>query len=298
MPARAPNATLMASPQRMMSRSITTRSAEPSITAARMAKSTSPQLIPRIGTVPGIGTSSAPSAPRALPVVCVTGGAPAGRAVPIVAVARLARATVAVAARAAGERRGEDRELARAHVAAGRDRALQPGPLAADVGHLRLAINGRDRDQVDHRLLPAHVGQLEVGAAAERVVWAGVDADAAQDAAALVHLVFLEDPRLRHQRARGARLGAAPARDARRVVQAHVERRGHERVEADPHEVVAGGPHDLGADVGAAAAVDAARRLAEDERVAVVADVVVVRARDCLLYTSPSPRDRTRSRMP
>src|SRR5450759_2294148 len=54
----------MASPQRMMSRSVTTRKADPSITAARTRKSTSPQLIPRTGTVSGIGTCSSLSAVR------------------------------------------------------------------------------------------------------------------------------------------------------------------------------------------------------------------------------------------
>ena len=141
--------------------------------------------------------------------------------------------------------------------------------------------------QVDHRLGAAGVRELEVGAVAERVVRARIDADPAQDAAALVDLVLLEDARLRHQRAGRARLRAAAARHARRVVEAHVERRRDERVEADPHEVVARGADDLGADVGAAAAVDAARRLAQDERVAVVADVVVVDAGEPVLGDAP-----------
>ena len=33
-------------------------------------------------------------------------------------------------------------------------------------------------------------------------------------------------------------------------------------------------------------------------RYANIGDVIKVAIRDCLLYTSPSPRDRTRSRMP
>ena len=61
------------------------------------------------------------------------------------------------------------------------------------------------------------VRELEVGAAAQRVVRAGIDADAAQDAAALVDLVLLEHARLGHQRAGRAGLGAAAARHARRV---------------------------------------------------------------------------------
>ena len=94
---------------------------------------------------------------------------------------------------------------------------------------------------------------------------------------------FCEHARLGHQRAGRARLRAPAAGHARRVVEAHVQRRRHQRVEADAHEVVAGGADDLGAHVGAAAAVDAARRLAQDERVAVVADVVVVDAREPVL---------------
>ena len=164
---------------------------------------------------------------------------------------------------------------------------LGPVALAPDVGHLGLLVDRGQGDQVDHRVDPRRVRQLEVAAVAERVVRAGVDADPAQDAAALVDLVLLEDARLRHQGAGRARLGAAAAGHARRVVQAHVERRRDERVEADPHEVVAGRADDLGADLGAAAAVDAARRLAEDERVGVVADVVVVDAGEAVLGHAP-----------
>ena len=205
---------------------------------------------------------------------------------PIVA-AGMGRRVAVAAPVAAREGRGEDGQHPRPDVAPRGEGPLGPVALAPDVGHLGLAVDGRDRDEVDHRLLAARVGQLEVGPAAERVVGAGVDADAAQDAAALVDLVLLEDARLGHERAGGARLGAPAARHAGRVVEAHVERRRHEGVEADPHEVVAGGPHDLRADVGAAAAVDAARRLAEDEGVAVVADVVVVVAREAVLGDAP-----------
>ena len=84
-----------------------------------------------------------------------------------------------------------------------------------------------------------------------------------------------------------------PQTDARRRVEAHVERRRHERVEAGAHEVVAGRADDLLAHVGAAAAVDAARRLAQDERVAVVADVVVVRAREAVLGDAAVARSRS-----
>src|SRR4029079_8758742 len=106
----------------------------------------------------------------------------------------------------------------------------------------------------------------------------------------LVDLVLLQDPRLRHQRAGGTRLRAAAAGDTRRVVQAHVERRRDEGVEADPHEVVAGRPDDLGADVRAPAAVDAARLRAQYERVPVVAYVVVVRAGEPVLGHAPVAR--------
>ena len=167
---------------------------------------------------------------------------------------------------------------------------LRPVALAADVAHLRLALDRGQREEVDHRLLAGRVAELELVAVADGVVGAGVDADAAQDAAALVDLVLLQDARLGHQRAGGARLRAAPAGHARRVVEAHVERRRHQRVEADAHEVVAGGAHDLGAHVGAPAAVDAAGGLAQDERVAVVADVVVVDAREPVLGDGPVAR--------
>src|SRR5919108_12101 len=76
---------------------------------------------------------------------------------------------------------------------------------------------------------------------------------------------------------------AATARHARRVVEAHIEGRRDERVEADAHEVVARRADDLGAHVRAATAVDATRRLAQDERVGVVADVVVVDAGEAVL---------------
>ena len=163
--------------------------------------------------------------------------------------------------------------------------AARVGPvaLAPDVRDLGLAVDRRERHQVDHRVDARGVRELEVAAVAEGVVRAGVDADPAQDAAALVDLVLLEDARLRHEGAGRAGLGAAAAGHARRVVEAHVERRRHERVEADPHEVVAGRADDLRADLGAAAAVDAARRLAQDERVGVVADVVVVDAGEAVL---------------
>src|SRR5437588_482903 len=93
--------------------------------------------------------------------------------------------------------------------------------------------------------VPPNRMKTRMAAVAEGVIRAGVDADPAQDAAALVDLVLLEDARLRHERPGRASLGAAPAGHARGVVEAHVERRGHERVEADPHEVVAGRPDDL-----------------------------------------------------
>ena len=158
-----------------------------------------------------------------------------------------------------------------------------PVALAADVADLGVAVHGADRHQVDHRIGAALVAELEVRTAAKRVVGARVDADAAEDAAALVDVVLLQHARLGHQRAGRARLRAAAAGDARRGVEAHVERRRDQRVEAGPHEVVAGGADDLLAHVGAATAVDAARGLAQDERVRVVADVVVVDAREAVL---------------
>src|SRR3954463_1222987 len=99
------------------------------------------------------------------------------------------------------------------------------------------------------------MAQLVVRAAAERVGGAGVHADAAQDATALIDVVLLEDARLGHQRASRARLGTSAARYARRRVEAHIEGSGDERIEAGAHEVVARGAHDLLAHVRAAAAV-------------------------------------------
>src|SRR5258705_6439059 len=60
-----------------------------------------------------------------------------------------------------------------------------------------------------------------------------------------------------------------------------------QRVEADAHEVVAGGADHLRTDLGAPPAVDAARRLAQDEGVGVVADVVVVDAGEAVLGDAP-----------
>src|SRR5450759_3761468 len=188
------------------------------------------------------------------------------------------------------ERRRQDRqEAAFVDEAPGLDGPLEPVALLADVGDLGLAVDRGERHEIDLRVLAARARELELAAVPKRVVWAGVDADPAEDAAALVDLVLLEDARLRHQGAGRARLGAAPARHAWGVVQAHVERCCHERVEADAHEVVAGRPDHLGADVRATAAIDAPRRLAEDEGMAVVADVVVVDPREAVLGHAPEP---------
>src|SRR5205814_1097902 len=97
-------------------------------------------------------------------------------------------------------------------------------------------------------------------------------------------------PRLRHESARRTGLRTTAAGHARRVIEAHVERRRHERVEADSHEVIAGGPDDLGADLGTPAAVDAARWLAQDECVRVVANVVVVDPGEAILGDAPVAR--------
>ena len=202
---------------------------------------------------------------------------------------------VAVAVPVAARDAGDDRRGSIGSIRRGVDRARPSAARPAQPSRARAGCRSTSVSrsiaaramQVDHRLGAARVGELEVGAVAQRVVRAGVDADAAQDAAALVDLVLLEDARLGHERAGRARLGAAAAGHARRVVEAHVERRRHERVEADAHEVVAGRADDLRADLGAAAAVDAARRLAQDERVGVVADVVVVDAGEPVLGHAP-----------
>src|SRR3990172_2545719 len=213
------------------------------------------------------------------------------------AVAPLRRVPVAgdgspVAAGAPGPRPGREHRQQAVRV----DRpSLGLGPrdpvaLAADPGHVGVGVHGADGHEVDHRLLAGRRGELELRAATERIVGARVDADAAQDAARLVDVVLLEDPGLGHQGAGRARLRAAPARHARGVVEAHVERGRDERVEAEAHEVVARRANDLHAHLGAPPAVDAARRLTQDEGVGIVADVVVVEAGEAVLRGAPEAR--------
>src|SRR4029078_13153986 len=119
-------------------------------------------------------------------LLAMGGGAGLGArpvAVPAVAIAAVAVARGAIP----GQRRGaHGPEPIGRNEAAGLDRALQPVALLADVGDLGLAVDLGHGHEVDHRLGPAGVGELELPAVAEGVVGAGVDADAAQDAAALV----------------------------------------------------------------------------------------------------------------
>ena len=109
--------------------------------------------------------------------------------------------------------------------------------------------------------------KLKVETTAERVVWTCINTDAAEDAARLINLILGEESWLRHQRASWAGLCAATARDTRRLVKAHIKRRGDEGVESGAHEVVAGGANHFGTDVGATTTVNAARRFAQDEGV-------------------------------
>src|SRR5918998_219284 len=68
-------------------------------------------------------------------------------------------------------------------------------------------------EDVEHRQVALVLAELELGAAAQRVVRAGIGADATEDAARHVELVRLEDAWPRHERPDGARLRAAAARD-------------------------------------------------------------------------------------
>ena len=168
--------------------------------------------------------------------------------------------TVAVARRQPRRhgRRQDRQQASRIEPAALLFESLDPVALLAHVGHLRLTIDRGNGDEVDERISALRMRQLELATIPKRVIGAGVDADAAQDAATLVHVVFLEHARLGHQGARWAGFGAAAARHAGRVVEAHVERRRDQRVEADPHEVVARRADHLRAHLRAAAAIDAA----------------------------------------
>src|SRR5918997_102518 len=239
----------------MMSRSVTTSRPLMIMTIARIRNrmSSLKRITPRIARPMGSDTSAPTTmserttviSPRgiALAVVCRGAARRGAVTVPVVtmvvAVAPVAVA-VAMTVPVAGDRcRQDGEEPVRLDDPALGRRPGHPVTLLADVRDLRLALDGGDREQVDHRLLAAAVGQLDVRAVAERVVRARVDADAAQDAAALVDLVLLQDARLGHQGAGRARLGAAAARHARGVVSAHVERRRDQRVEPDPLEVVA-----------------------------------------------------------
>ena len=82
---------------------------------------------------------------------------------------------VSVPAGQTDDRRRQDREQPRAvDEAALGCRAGGPIALPPDVGDLGLAVDGRDRHQVDHRALAARVRELDVGAVAQGVVWARV----------------------------------------------------------------------------------------------------------------------------
>src|SRR3990172_2000072 len=305
MPARARNATIIARPHRMMSRMVTTSSADTSISvpsATNSASSTDPPPRTKTSSAGVVTTAPAIAAPRRFsqPRICRllrVGVRAAGAArveVVVVAASGAEEGTSAAAAAAVavGACRGDGRRQHRQEPGPVDEPtllhgALEPVSLAVDVGDFGLAVDRGERHEVDHRLRPARMRKFELTAVAERVVRAGVDADPAQDAGALVDLELLEDAGLGHERPRRAGFRAPPAGHARGVVEAHIERCRDERVEADPHEVVAGRAHDLRAHVGAAATVNAAGRLAQDERVAVVADVVVVDPGEPVLGHAP-----------
>src|SRR5450759_3506002 len=275
-PASDANETIIASPQRMMSRIVTTSSADTRSTAARPTNNTSSQRIPVSGIESPIGMPRLP--PPKVPA-CRDSG-PEKRPTLMRSLS-----VCLAAAGGTGERRWQSRQefLRRSLESSFGEGVGHPVALASDVGYFGLAVDRGQADQIDLGVAAVGVGELVVLTVAEGIVWTGVHADAAQDAATLVDVVFLKNPRLGHERAGWACFGAAAAGDAGRVVEAHVERRRHQSVEAGPHEVVAGRADDFGTDDRTTSAVDAARRLAQDEGVAVIADVVVVGAGEAVL---------------
>src|SRR3990172_7669693 len=218
MPARARNATIIARPHRMMSRMVTTSSADTSISvpsATNSASSTDPPPRTKTSSAGVVTTAPAIAAPRRFsqPRICRllrVGVRAAGAARVVVVVvaasgaeeATSAAAAAAVAACRGGGRRQHRQEPGPVDEPALLHGALEPVPLAMDVADLGLAVDRGERHEVDHRLRPARMGKLELATVAERVVRAGIDADPAQDAAAHLHLLLLEDARLGHERPR------------------------------------------------------------------------------------------------
>src|SRR5450759_3186167 len=200
MPASEANETIIASPQRMMSRMVTTSSADTRSTAARPTNSTSSQRIPVSGIESPIGM---PRLPHRL---------------------SLSFGLRAVA-HSPGERRWQSRQefLRRSLESSFGEGVGHPVALTSDVSQFGLAIDSGQSDQIDLGVAAVGVGELVVLAVAEGIVRTGVHADAAQDAATLVDIVLLQNPRLGHERACRTRFGATATGDARRVVEAHVE---------------------------------------------------------------------------
>src|SRR5450756_157364 len=174
-PASDANETIMARPQRMMSRMVTTSSADTRSTAARPRNSTSSERIPVSGIESPIGM------PRLPPRLSLSFGLPAVADDP-------------------GERRWQCRQpfLCRRLESSLGEGVGHPVALASNVCHFGLAVDRGQPDQIDLGIASVGVGELVVLAAAEGIVRAGIDADAAQDAAALVDVVLLQDSRLGH----------------------------------------------------------------------------------------------------
>src|SRR5271157_4643473 len=156
MPASEANEAIIARPQRMMSRMVTTSSAEPRSMTARATNRRSSQRTAVNGRVWPIGISPCPPRRGSLVLgsISIAGGGGELRRECWQSLPGVRESTV-------GHGVGE------------------PVAFALDVGHFGFAGHGCQADEVDHRLGPVGVGQLVVGAAAQRVVRAGIDADAA-----------------------------------------------------------------------------------------------------------------------
>src|SRR3954452_10874708 len=173
MPARAPKHTIIARPQRMMSRIVTTSSPAPTRTAAKMKKRASPQSWPRSTSMIAAMVKTAPITANARTIgISLRSTSPLlgvdrrdRRPVPVVPVMSVVQVaavvgTLAVVVRldATDRRRQDSQQASGVDQTALGCRPGGPVGLAPDVCDLGLAIDGGDRHQVDHRLLAARVG--------------------------------------------------------------------------------------------------------------------------------------------
>src|SRR5215469_16053686 len=157
--------------------------------------------------------------------------------------------------------------------------------------HLLLAARQALAHQVvrRHRQVPflqRHIGakaieerQLEVRRLAQRTVWADLYTVTAEDTAIQRERVAFQRALGHHQRPGRTDLHTGATRDAVRIVQADIERRGDNRVEAFAEHTVAVGTNHVMADAHALRTVDALVGIAQDEAVRQVQLVVVIIAR-------------------